>query len=472
MYQKSAKGWSKHLDFILIDMLCLQAAFLLAFWVRHGLDNPYRNPVYRNEVLAMIVIQLLAAVMTENFKNVLKRGLYKEFTATYKQAGLVTLATAFFLFIVQEGESYSRLTLIMTGVFYCLLSYMARLMWKNRLIARQVRDGAKSSLLIITDRQRLDETLEKVKPFNYSAFAVSGLVIIDEDREGTSCQGIPVKANRGNVIEYVCRNWVDEIFLNLEPGRDTTELVHAFRRMGITCHQYLTELQNSEHQKQYINRLGKYTVLTSSMRVVTGKQMLYKKLLDLAGGLVGCLITCILFLIIAPVIYIKSPGPVFFRQTRVGLNGKVFQMYKFRSMHLDAEVRKKELMEENRIPGGLMFKVENDPRIIKGIGHFIRKYSIDEFPQFFNVLKGDMSLVGTRPPTLDEWERYSMHHRARLSIKPGITGLWQVSGRSEITDFEKVVELDREYIERWSIGFDLKILLKTVGVLVGSSGAM
>lgn len=182
--------------------------------------------------------------------------------------------------------------------------------------------------------------------------------------------------------------------------------------------------------------------------------------------------TGILFLVIAPIIYVKSPGPIFFRQTRVGRNGKIFQMYKFRSMYLDAEERKKDLLKENRISDGLMFKIENDPRIIKGIGHFIRKHSIDEFPQFFNVLKGDMSLVGTRPPTVDEWDRYSIHHRARLSIKPGITGLWQISGRSEITDFEEVVEMDREYIEKWSIGYDCMILLKTVGVLVGSDGAM
>ena len=122
-----------------------------------------------------------------------------------------------------------------------------------------------------------------------------------------------------------------------------------------------------------------------------------------------------------------------------------------------------------------MFKIENDPRIIggaKGIGNFIRKYSIDEFPQFWNVLKGDMSLVGTRPPTVDEWEKYDLHHRARLSIKPGITGMWQVSGRSEITDFEEVVQLDRDYITDWSIGLDIRTLFKTVWVVFDKKGSM
>ena len=183
-----------------------------------------------------------------------------------------------------------------------------------------------------------------------------------------------------------------------------------------------------------------------------------------------------------PMIYIKSPGPIFFSQVRIGKNGKKFKIYKFRSMYMDAEERKAELMSQNKMEG-LMFKMDYDPRIIgsekkdkngnpKGIGNFIRKTSLDEFPQFWNVLKGDMSLVGTRPPTVDEWEKYELHHRSRMSIKPGITGMWQVSGRSDITDFEEVVKLDTEYIENWSIGLDVKILLKTVTSVLKSEGSV
>lgn len=143
-------------------------------------------------------------------------------------------------------------------------------------------------------------------------------------------------------------------------------------------------------------------------------------------------------------------------------------MYKFRSMYVDAEERKAELMKQNEMDG-LMFKMENDPRVTK-VGKFIRKTSIDEFPQFFNVLKGDMSLVGTRPPTLDEFVHYKSYHKRRLSAKPGITGLWQVSGRNDIEDFEDVVKLDLEYIDNWSLGLDVKILLKTVGAVFKHTG--
>ena len=156
----------------------------------------------------------------------------------------------------------------------------------------------------------------------------------------------------------------------------------------------------------------------------------------------------------------------------MGKNGRPFKIYKFRSMYMDAEERKKELMKQNNIKDGMMFKMDDDPRIIKGVGHFIRKTSLDEFPQFWNVLKGDMSLVGTRPPTVDEWEKYDLHHRVRLSVKPGITGMWQVSGRSEITDFEEVVKLDREYITEWKPALDMRILMKTVQVVLGKGGAM
>ena len=150
---------------------------------------------------------------------------------------------------------------------------------------------------------------------------------------------------------------------------------------------------------------------------------------------------------------------------------------------MDAEERKQELMAQNKVSDGMMFKMDFDPRIIgnkilpdgtkkTGIGQFIRKSSIDELPQFWNILKGDMSLVGTRPPTLDEWEKYEPHHRARMSFRPGLTGLWQVSGRSNITDFEEVVRLDTQYIGEWSVKGDISILSKTILSVLKNDGAV
>ena len=187
-----------------------------------------------------------------------------------------------------------------------------------------------------------------------------------------------------------------------------------------------------------------------------------KRAMDIAGGLVGCLLMGIITIFVGPAIYFKSPGPIFYKQERIGQNGRRFYMYKFRSMVMNADALKKDLMAQNRVKDGMMFKIKDDPRIIPGVGNFIRKTSLDEFPQFINVLKGDMSLVGTRPPTVDEWNKYELQHRIRMAIKPGITGMWQVSGRNEITDFNEVVKLDSYYINNWSIGLDITILFKTV----------
>ena len=199
------------------------------------------------------------------------------------------------------------------------------------------------------------------------------------------------------------------------------------------------------------------------------KKVLVKRLMDIIGGLIGCIITIIVTPFVALAIKVNSRGPVFFSQTRIGRNGRRFKMLKFRSMYIDAEERKKELEKQNEVEG-LMFKMENDPRITK-VGKFIRKTSIDELPQFFNIVKGDMSLVGTRPPTEDEFEKYNQYYRRRLSMTPGLTGLWQVSGRSDIDNFDDVVKLDLKYIDTWSLGLDIKILLKTIKVVFTGRGS-
>ena len=211
-------------------------------------------------------------------------------------------------------------------------------------------------------------------------------------------------------------------------------------------------------------------------------QLFIKRIFDIFAGIIGSIITLLLIVILGPIIKIKSPGPVFFVQERVGKDGKHIKILKFRSMRADAEEHKQELMAQNKVKDGLMFNVDFDPRVIgneelpdgtkkRGFGEFLSRSSLDEFPQFFCVLIGTMSTVGPRPPTLDEYAKYKDHHRERLAVKPGITGLWQVSGRSDITDFEEVVRLDKEYIHNWSLLLDLKILIKTVGVVLTRKGA-
>ena len=239
--------------------------------------------------------------------------------------------------------------------------------------------------------------------------------------------------------------------------------------MGVTvC--MVVDFYKRRRADSYVSCIGTYPVITyHTVTLNTGDQAV-KRIMDIVGGLFGIVVFAPVMLCTALAIRMDSPGPVIFKQTRVGKNGRYFQIYKFRSMYLDAEERKAELLSQNEIAGGVMFKIKDDPRITR-VGKIIRKLSIDELPQFFNVLGGSMSLVGTRPPTPDEVEKYDKKQWRRISIKPGLTGMWQVNGRSLVTDFEKIVEMDVEYIDNWSLGEDIRILCKTVRVLLKHADA-
>ncbi|MDO5335991.1 MAG: sugar transferase [Eubacteriales bacterium] len=471
MYKKSTRGWLKHLDFLILDCLCLEFSFLLTCSCYLGTRVPFENELYKNLAVVLLLIEIFVLFFFESLKNVIKRSYYKELVATLRHDILVICLCTFYLFIMRTGTSYSRGILILTGGVYFILSYTVRILWKRYLPKRKLSSG-KRSLLIVTTEEYINEVVKNIKNNNYEGFHLAGVAIVDRDRIGTTVSDVLVVADMENVIDYVCKEWVDEVFLDFPSDNPAAAyLTNAFLEMGVTIHRRIAKVREHKGQKQRVETLGTYTVLTTSINMATQNELLLKRAMDICGGIVGCIMTVVLCVIIGPWIYIKSPGPIFFSQIRVGKNGKKFRIYKFRSMYMDAEERKKELMEQNDIKDDKMFKMENDPRIIKGVGHFIRKTSLDEFPQFWNVLKGDMSLVGTRPPTVDEWQKYELHHRARLAIKPGLTGMWQVSGRSNITNFEEVVKLDMKYIHEWSFGLDIKLLLKTVQVVIKGEGS-
>ena len=481
MYRRDAKSWLKHFDFMVIDLLVLQTAFVLSYVLRHGLRNPYDIPVYANMSLFLMLCDLVIIFFTEPFRNILKRGYYREMEAILQQTLFLVLGATFYLFAQKTGEEYSRISLYIMCPLYVVIGYGVRLLWKY-VLKNRLHKGRRS-LLIVCTRENAEKTIANIGDNNYGMYQISGLVLMEPGFVGTEISGIPVVAEAAEAPAYTQKHWVDEVFVNLPATMETPhDMMDDFVEMGVTVHLNLYQVAKMPGRVQMVEKVGNYTVLTSSMNYATTKQAMLKRAMDIAGGLVGCLICAVLFVFVAPVLYISSPGPIFFTQERIGKNGKHFKMYKFRSMYMDAEERKKELLDQNKM-SGLMFKLDFDPRIIgnkilpdgtrkTGIGQFIRSTSIDEFPQFFNVLKGDMSLVGTRPPLISEFEAYQQHHRARMSVKPGITGMWQVSGRSEITDFEEVVKLDTQYINEWSIGLDIKILLKTVLTVLKRDGSV
>lgn len=472
MYAKEKNGWLKHFDFIILDIIGMQLSLYIAYLFRYGSFHVLNSYYYRRMALTLVVVQLIVVFFCESYEGILKRGYFPEFKQTLRFVSYVLIGFVIFNYLAKYEMDYSRLVIVMVWELGVLFCYGIRYLRKKR-IQRNMADSrnAKQSLLILTDSKSAGELVQNIAGNLFDRRVIHGIIILDCDMTRTSIQGVPVVASGENAVQYLCQNWVDEVITTYKGEEDSAESVLMdCEDMGITVHRIVPGCIYDGEIKR-VENIGGYTVLTDSIDPAKPVEMAAKRLMDILGGLIGCILTAILFLFVAPAIYINSPGPIFFSQIRIGKNGRRFKIYKFRSMYLDAEKRKQELMAQNKVKSGMMFKMDNDPRIIKGIGHFIRKTSIDEFPQFFNVLKGDMSLVGTRPPTVDEWEKYEKHHRMRMAIKPGLTGMWQVSGRSSITDFEQIVALDTKYIREWSLFLDIRILLKTVKIVIKGSGS-
>lgn len=472
MRTKEMAAWYRHFDFILIDLFCMQAALAIAYSFRNGWSMIFEESYYSRMAVTLMILQLIVVFFCESYSGIMKRSHFEEFKQTLFFASEVLIAFIIFNYLAKFETDYSRMVIVIVWELGIIFSYLCR-EWRKKAIHKNSADqrNQKESMLILTDSKSIRTVMKKISEDGYNGIAPHGIILLDKNRTGEQIDGIPVVASAENAVEYLCQNWVDRVIEVCEKEeRAAEDILRDCEEMGITVHRALPESFDNGWKKR-VENIGGYTVITDSIEPAGPAEAALKRLADIVGGLAGCVITGILFLFAAPAIYINSPGPIFFSQTRIGKNGRKFKIYKFRSMYMDAEERKKELMKQNKVKDGMMFKMDNDPRIIKGIGNFIRKTSIDEFPQFFNVLKGDMSLVGTRPPTVDEWEKYEKHHRVRMAIKPGLTGMWQVSGRSSITDFEEVVALDLKYIREWSIGLDIRILLKTVKIVLTGSGS-
>lgn len=506
MYKKQPVGWLKHLDFLLIDLICFHLAFWGSHIIRHGWVNPWEIIMYRNFDVVTSIILIFVVAWTNTFSGVLRRGYYREIINAAKTVFFVMLLSVLYLFAIQQGGDFSRLVLAGSAIGYFFLACIFRNLWKLLLRKRYSRSGKMHRLVLITTADRVETVIKNIIEQGIPESKLDGVLLVDSDdiaqepyhTEGylqdeqraerrtpgktpryREINGIPVKATGEGIIPYLIRGWTDEVFLDLdESDPEYRELSDRLMEMGMVIHRRLGESGEYLGRDKVMQYVGGYPVVTVGMKILSPRQAFAKRAVDIVFGIVGCIATVLLTVVIGPIIYIKSPGNIFFSQIRIGRNGKPFRMYKFRSMYPDAEAKKSELADQNSHKDGMMFKLDYDPRIIgsktkpgRGIGYFIRKTSLDEFPQFFNVLIGNMSFVGTRPPTQDEWERYEAHHRSRLTIKPGITGLWQVSGRSEITDFEEVLRLDREYIEKWSMKLDVQIVLRTVGAVSKGKGA-
>ena len=460
----------------IIDAVACSLAFFSAFKLRNStLFFPQGGIGALDSVLWLLAACLLLQQILFPLLGFYKSFRLKSVTAIVAMIVKTMTVEFFFLgsliFIFQAKET-SRYFFSLFLVINALLLLIEKLTASFLLSTIRRRGYNYRQVLIVGTGESAAKVIDSLRRNKHWGYVPCG--VLRETATGPALEmvhEVPVLDHLQNLQRVMTSRAIDEVFFAMDQ-LDTAKIsdtVLLCEKLGVTVRFSLAMFEITATRAAYTS-LDNIPVLTFYPTVRTPTQDLIKRAIDILASIVGLTLTGLLYPWIARSIRKESPGPVIFKQPRVGENGRIFKCYKFRTMYLDAELQKAELMKENQMTGPI-FKIENDPRVTP-FGRFLRRSSLDELPQFFNILRGDMSLVGTRPPTPDEVRQYEVHFRRRLSIRPGLTGLWQVSGRSSIHDFEDILKLDLEYIDRWSIGLDLKIIFRTVWNIFARRGAV
>lgn len=476
----------------LANIFSIAISFLISYLSRFGWDPSdvaFRHLKDTTVFLYLLLSYFIVFTFYRYNPITAKRGILRHLKSAALTNIFMAIIFSTIVYMTHISDSIPRLFF---GTFFSInftISFSA--LFLIHFIKREYLEHHTKKTVIFTDNHNLQTVVSKIQKLDAEDCEIIGITPLTgkskdiffklkklkADNNQNTAQSFDnqnftfeLKELATSALDYLKHHQVDLVIFSVNhiDRKKIEHLIEAVSEMGIdsliTIDSFAIETLETK-----LEDFGTTSVIRLSPRLFTDGELLIKRLMDICGAIVGCLI-CILFgIIVAPLIFLEDPGPIIFKQKRVGRNGKYFYIYKFRSMYQNAEERLKDLQSQNEMQG-FMFKMKNDPRITK-IGKILRKTSIDELPQFFNVLEGSMSLIGTRPPTVDEYNQYSAHHKRRISIKPGITGLWQVSGRSEITDFEEIVRLDCFYIDHWSIAADIRILLKTFGAVFTGKGS-
>ncbi len=454
---------------MIFDALCVLLSGYGAFYINVYLSDGHFSMDNKVFVISVMLVMFLNNYMMGRYHlyndkkplsylNLL-RPIFKVIVVDF-----VILSTAIVLF---KQINYSRTFLFFFAVLTFVLIVVQRILFQF-YINRVSKNGFNARKILIVGNMERAKIVSDLLAIQLSwGHEVIGRLTIQGEKSDT-------QDSFGSIedLPRVLRDYeIDEVVFALNGDRsfDLSKYLHICKKMGVPV-RILPSLWKQGNQALTVDRCQDVPFLTIQVDNFNATGLLYKRMLDLTGGLFGTLCFFIMFPFVGTAIKLGSPGPVIFKQKRVGRHGRIFNLYKFRSMHHDAEQRKQELLGKNEMKRG-MFKLKDDPRITR-VGRWLRKTSLDEFPQFLNVLKGEMSLVGTRPPTPEEVDTYLPQHLRRISAKPGLTGLWQISGRNYITNFDSVVELDCKYLYHWRFSDDLKILFKTVLVVLKRKGAI
>lgn len=464
MYRSNRKAFT-NITQILFDLLGIIASFMITFSVVSFFVSDQSLIAERH--LWILIIYSPVFFMSMYIKEMYNLSTFNYQDRIIRNVLFSCLLSTFFClvlspFIVDNQDKYNFLGYFI--LFSTVILSFERCF--SLTIIQKLRNKGSCSTIIVGNAKMIENYLYYIKKTSFR-YDLIGHIMVENDPGNVVFSKL--LGTMENMEEILNENVVDEVVFAIP--RHYKGEVEKFLLMceerGVTV-KLVLDLFDLHLAKTCLLSVGTLPVLTYHTVSLNNTQLLIKRIMDITGSLVGLMFTSIISIFVIPAIKLDSKGPVFFKQKRVGQNGRHFSLYKFRSMCNDAEQKKHELAKQNKIKGGYMFKIDDDPRVTK-VGDFLRRTSIDELPQFINVLKGEMSLVGTRPPTLSEVEKYNNLHHRRISIKPGITGMWQISGRSDITDFDEVVKLDTSYIDNWSVRKDIEIIFKTVFMLLFKS---
>lgn len=458
-------------------MICSFAMALLAVYYRFGTISLSDFLSMRFTVQNFLLFLALLWVWHQIFAF---NGLYHSRRLSSGKTEIIdvikatSLGTAI-LFVAAIVFKIEIITSVFLFVFWALdtaTTLVSRLILRWVLSRVRIRGRNLRQLLIVGANERAIKFAENVAMKPELGYRIIGFV----DREWAGTEDLrktdyDLVANLDVLPDYLRNHVVDEVLIALPLKsyyQQASHIVALCEEQGIIV-RYVSDLFNPKGAYSRAEQFESALMISHYIGAMNGRSMLLKRILDLSLSLIGLIILLPLLLVTALTVRITSPGPILFRQERVGLNKRIFRLYKFRTMIADAETKMAELEHLNEVSGPV-FKIKDDPRITP-IGMILRKTSIDEMPQLFNVLKGDMSLVGPRPLPLRDYQGFNQDwHRRRFSVRPGITGLWQVNGRSNIS-FEQWMKFDIQYIDHWTLWLDLKILFRTIPAVLKASGA-
>ncbi len=475
MHIKGKDNWIKHADFIGLNLLALVLSFMLAYYFRFGNMNFILSPSWRSMLAILCLINLVMNFMLSPHSGIFRRTYYEDALKCLQVTIYTFIIVAILLYLFKVGALYSRITLVSTFILYFFFSTVFTFIRKSRVLSGKVKNmvNRERQMFVVTTKDNVEETVKNLYASDIKEYDIAGYSFTDDEGGNGKYDGKPVIPLK-DVSGFIVTEHIDDVFVAVDPQFIRTEDYRAMVDNGVTVHLDIEAMIGIETDNQFISNVGVYKTASVGEYTFDARRVAFliiKRFLDIVFGLIGCVLLAFITIVVKISYLITGDThPIFYSQTRVGQYGKPFRMFKFRTMVPNADLILEELLKDDdyREEWETSQKIENDPRITR-VGHILRRTSLDEFPQFINVLKGEMSIVGPRPLVEGELEEHgglTLYNK----IKPGITGWWGCNGRSNI-DYRERLELEYYYVKNCSLYLDILCIVRSAWAVIRRDGA-